>query len=203
MANQLIKITLQYPFDSTNLLPPWELEFGPPQCLQAGGHVAVLAADGHNDLSNVDPSHSTLRLTKRTTHTCLEPAYSVCVCVCVCVYACVWCMMGHLLHAVPSCSPQQDKYTPETAPHVHRCTQTHAHMHTPSHPPTHPHPYLSAPAHDNILLILSMWKGWSLILMWNWSFPACLTIYLLQQMRPASRASLDSCSCSLETRCTH
>ena len=39
--------------------------------------------------------------------------------------------------------------------------------------------------------------------MWNWSFPANFTMYLLAQMRPASRASLDSCSYSLDTRCTH
>ena len=61
---------------------------------------------------------------------------------------------------------------------------------------------LSAPAHDNILLILSTWKGWTRMRMWNWSFPQFLTIYLLAQMRAASRASLDSCSYSSETRWT-
>lgn len=39
--------------------------------------------------------------------------------------------------------------------------------------------------------------------MWNWSFPACFTMYLLAQIRPASRASLDNCSYSFETRWIH
>merc|ERR1719495_1299539 len=39
--------------------------------------------------------------------------------------------------------------------------------------------------------------------MWNWSLAVCFTMYLLQQMRPASRASADSCSYSSETRWTH
>lgn len=62
------------------------------------------------------------------------------------------------------------------------------------------HSYLSAPAHDNILLMRSTWKGWRRILRWNWSLPQCFTMYLLAQMRPASRASLDSCSYSSETK---
>merc|ERR1719383_1539010 len=39
--------------------------------------------------------------------------------------------------------------------------------------------------------------------MWNWSLAVCFTMYLLQQIRPASRASADSCSYSSETRWTH
>lgn len=62
--------------------------------------------------------------------------------------------------------------------------------------------YLSAPAHDNILLMRMTWKGWSRIRMWNWSFPQFLTMYLLAQMRPASSASLLSCSYSSDTKCT-
>ena len=58
---------------------------------------------------------------------------------------------------------------------------------------------LSAPAQDNILLILITWKGWSLMRRWKESLPQFFTIYLLQQMRAASSASLDSCSYSSET----
>lgn len=63
--------------------------------------------------------------------------------------------------------------------------------------------HLSAPAHDNILLILITWKGWSLIRIWNWSLPQFFTKYLLAQIRPASKASELSCSYSSETKCTH
>merc|ERR1719400_2582928 len=38
--------------------------------------------------------------------------------------------------------------------------------------------------------------------MWNPSLPRFLTRYLLQQMRPASRASEDSCSNSSDTKWT-
>merc|ERR1719436_603794 len=38
--------------------------------------------------------------------------------------------------------------------------------------------------------------------MWNPSLPQFLTRYLLQQMRPASRASEESCSNSSETKWT-
>ena len=37
---------------------------------------------------------------------------------------------------------------------------------------------------------------------WNWSLPQCFTMYLLQQIRPASKASLLSCSHSLLIKCT-
>ena len=39
--------------------------------------------------------------------------------------------------------------------------------------------------------------------MWNESFPPILDRYLFAQIRPASSASEESCSYSLETRCTH
>ena len=58
--------------------------------------------------------------------------------------------------------------------------------------------YLSAPAHDNILLILLTWKGRSRTRKWKASFPQFLTRYLLAQIRPASRASDESCSYSSE-----
>lgn len=60
--------------------------------------------------------------------------------------------------------------------------------------------HLSAPAHDNILLMRMTWNGWSLILMWKASLPQFFTMYLLAQMRPASKASDDSCSHSSDTR---
>lgn len=59
---------------------------------------------------------------------------------------------------------------------------------------------LSAPAHDNILLIRTTWKGWARTRRWKPSLPVCLTRYLLAQIRAASRASELSCSYSLETR---
>lgn len=59
---------------------------------------------------------------------------------------------------------------------------------------------LSAPAHDNILLIRTMWKGWALTLKWKESFPEVLTMYLLQQIRAASKASEEICSYSSETK---
>jgi hypothetical protein len=59
---------------------------------------------------------------------------------------------------------------------------------------------LSAPAHDNILLILTMWNGWTRTLKWKASFPAVLTTYLLAQIRAASRASDEICSYSSETK---
>jgi len=81
---------------------------------------------------------------------------------------------------------------------------------------------LSAPAHDNILLMRTTWYGWARTRRWKASLPAVLTrylyqclsapclsprvsfhvllTYLLAQMRAASRASELSCSYSLETR---
>ena len=35
----------------------------------------------------------------------------------------------------------------------------------------------SAPAHDNILLMRSTWKGWTRIRMWNWSLAVFFTMY--------------------------
>lgn len=63
--------------------------------------------------------------------------------------------------------------------------------------------YLSAPAHDNILLMRITWNGWTRIRMWNWSLPQNFTKYLLQQIRPASSASELNCSYSSDTKCTH
>ena len=41
---------------------------------------------------------------------------------------------------------------------------------------------LSAPAHDNILLIRTTWKGWTRTRRWKPSFPAILTRYLLTKL---------------------
>lgn len=51
------------------------------------------------------------------------------------------------------------------------------------------------------MLIRSTWKGCTRILMWKESFPAFFVMYLLQEMREASRASLEICSFSRETKC--
>lgn len=63
--------------------------------------------------------------------------------------------------------------------------------------------YRSAPAHDNILLIRRTWNGCTRTRMWNWSLPECFTMYLLAQIRLASRASLEICSISSDTRWMH
>lgn len=47
---------------------------------------------------------------------------------------------------------------------------------------------LSAPAQDNILLIRITWKGCKRMRMWKPSLPQVFTMYLLAQMRAASRA---------------
>lgn len=58
---------------------------------------------------------------------------------------------------------------------------------------------LSAPAHDNILLILSTCHGWIRQRRWKLSLPTCLVRYLLQAIREAYRASEEICSTSSET----
>ena len=63
--------------------------------------------------------------------------------------------------------------------------------------------HLSAPAHDNILLMRLTWKGCKRTRRWKASLPQCFTRYLLAQIRPASRASDDSCSYSSEIRWMH
>ena len=63
--------------------------------------------------------------------------------------------------------------------------------------------HLSAPAQDNILLIRMTWKGCKRTRRWKASFPQFFTKYLLAQIRPASRASDDSCSYSSEIRWMH
>lgn len=48
--------------------------------------------------------------------------------------------------------------------------------------------HLSAPAQDNILLMRMTWNGWRRIRMWKPSLPQVFTMYLLAQIRAASRA---------------
>lgn len=62
---------------------------------------------------------------------------------------------------------------------------------------------LSAPAHDNILLMRTTWYGWARTRRWKPSLPAILTRYLLAQIRAASRASELSCSNSFDTMWMH
>lgn len=52
----------------------------------------------------------------------------------------------------------------------------------------HTHAHLSAPAQDNILLIRITWKGCRRTRMWKPSLPQVFTMYLLAQIRAASRA---------------
>ncbi len=52
----------------------------------------------------------------------------------------------------------------------------------------HTHTHLSAPAQDNILLIRITWKGCRRTRMWKPSLPQVFTMYLLAQIRAASRA---------------
>jgi len=58
----------------------------------------------------------------------------------------------------------------------------------------------SAPAQDNILLIRMTWNGCTRTRRWNASLPAILVMYLLAQIRRASRASDEICSYSFDTR---
>lgn len=58
---------------------------------------------------------------------------------------------------------------------------------------------LSAPAQDNILLILSTCQGWTLHLKWKASLETNLIIFLLAAIRAASKASEVIYSFSSET----
>lgn len=49
--------------------------------------------------------------------------------------------------------------------------------------------HLSAPAQDNILLMRMTWKGCRRMRMWKPSLPQVFTMYLLAQIRAASRAA--------------
>lgn len=49
--------------------------------------------------------------------------------------------------------------------------------------------HLSAPAQDNILLMRMTWKGCRRMRMWKPSLPHVFTMYLLAQIRAASRAT--------------
>lgn len=49
--------------------------------------------------------------------------------------------------------------------------------------------HLSAPAQDNILLMRMTWKGCRRMRMWKPSLPQVFTMYLLAQIRAASRAT--------------
>lgn len=53
-----------------------ELELGPPESLNDGILMLVVSPDGHEGLSNVDTSHSSLWLAERTSHSGLEPISS-------------------------------------------------------------------------------------------------------------------------------
>eukprot|EP00178_Gracilaria_changii_P021938 TRINITY_DN64984_c0_g1_i1.p2 TRINITY_DN64984_c0_g1~~TRINITY_DN64984_c0_g1_i1.p2 ORF type:complete len:115 (+),score=2.83 TRINITY_DN64984_c0_g1_i1:162-506(+) len=59
---------------------------------------------------------------------------------------------------------------------------------------------LSAPAQESILLILSTWKGCILVLIWKPSFLDILFKTLLAATLPASIASEEICSNSLEIK---
>ena len=70
-----IKLSKSSLLGDTDLLAARELEPGPAEF----NHMLLvlqLGADGHYDLTKVDPGHCALRLSKATTHTCLEPISS-------------------------------------------------------------------------------------------------------------------------------
>ena len=56
-----------------HLLPPGELEFCPPEGLNAGCLVVQLGADGHDGLTDVHTGHCALWLAPGTSHSSLEP----------------------------------------------------------------------------------------------------------------------------------
>ena len=71
----LIKLRKSSLLGDVDLLAARELEPGPAEF----NHMLLvlqLGADGHYDLTKVDPGHCALRLSKATTHTCLEPISS-------------------------------------------------------------------------------------------------------------------------------
>jgi len=59
-----------------DLLAARELEFATPDGLDGMGFVSFLGADRQDGLTNVYTGHKTLRFTKRTTHSGLEPISS-------------------------------------------------------------------------------------------------------------------------------
>ena len=50
-----------------------ELELSPAECFNHMLRILQLGMDGHSNLTNVDPGHCVLGLSKGTSHTCLEP----------------------------------------------------------------------------------------------------------------------------------
>ena len=50
-----------------------ELELSPTECFNHMLRILQLGMDGHSNLTNVDPGHCALGLSKGTSHTCLEP----------------------------------------------------------------------------------------------------------------------------------
>ena len=59
------------------LLPSRELELSSSQSFNSSCFVCILCPHRHNDLSNVNTCHSTLRFAKGTTHTSLKPEKTV------------------------------------------------------------------------------------------------------------------------------
>lgn len=62
---------------SHDLLATWELELGAAQGLDHVGLVAVLGADGDQDLADVHTSASAVRLSVRVTHTRLQAVHKL------------------------------------------------------------------------------------------------------------------------------
>ena len=58
------------------LLVAMELELGPAEGLNHMLFILQFSEDGPHDLTNVDPGHCALGLSKGTSHTCLEPMSS-------------------------------------------------------------------------------------------------------------------------------
>jgi len=56
-----------------DLLTSWEFELGTTESLNGAVNLILFAADGDQDLADIDTSALTVGLTEGTTHTGLEP----------------------------------------------------------------------------------------------------------------------------------
>ena len=68
-----IKLSKSPVLGDVDRLAPRELELGPAERLNHMLLILQLGMDGHRNLTNVDPGHCVLGLSKGPSHTCLEP----------------------------------------------------------------------------------------------------------------------------------
>lgn len=123
-----------------------------------------LGTNRHDHLTNVHTGHGALGFTESTAHSSLEPENQ---------------KVGQEIIAynlrnlnISATSLACNGFTLTNIFYIDYCRESH----------------LSAPAQDNILLIRMTWKGCRRMRMWKPSLPQVFTMYLLAQIRAASRA---------------